>query len=55
MSSAHDQQGSSVPSTMYCFRALADDRNLTVAIHLGYSRQAFDHGFSGCRNKERCP
>ena len=27
----------------------------TLAVNLGYSRQAFDHGFSGCRNKERCP
>ena len=32
-----------------------DHRLVPVDADLGYSRQAFDHGFSGCRNKERCP
>ena len=27
----------------------------TVTFDLRYSRQAFDHGLSGCRNEERCP
>ena len=26
-----------------------------AATSLRYSRQAFDHGLSGCRNEERCP
>jgi len=26
-----------------------------LSVDLGYSRQVFDHGFSGCRNKERRP
>jgi uncharacterized protein YndB with AHSA1/START domain len=26
-----------------------------VPVDLRYSRQAFDHGLSGCRNEERCP
>jgi hypothetical protein len=27
----------------------------TTTTNLGYSRQACDHEFSGCRDEERCP